>query len=427
MYNFGFNVIHGSTEFNRYYKDIEKLSAILANPAALKVFGLQCDLFSMGRVSVEQNEMEIETDPFISLVNRPNPFSSGSQFLWDFMFWNMLGTAYCYVDSAIVDRPQGNYMYFLDHRKIEWPTDLDRMKDKMIFSPDQLKKVMDTIITYRYDDGTTHRFPLSRLVMSFDLTNGIGNFYKGPSRIDALYKIISNSEHALDAKNINLRYSGKFLVGSPNEQGTTTKIGMSDAEKKDIEQKIDTMEKKVWPLRSMIQIRRFVENMAQLQLDDALLKDYFLIGNMYNIPRDVLEMYNSATYENQEKARAAHVNYTLDPKGNQFMDSFERHFGYDRQGKNIFIAWDHLPFMQVFEKEKAETKKIKIESLNSLLMMGVPIKEANDYLELDFTIEEKEDEQQLSTMQGEEAAEGGSDQEGHGGETGAEGQQPDSE
>ena len=102
--------------------------------------------------------------------------------------------------------------------------------------------------------------------------------------------------------------------------------------------------------------------------------------------RDVLEAYNSATYENQEKARAAHVNYTLEPKGNQFMDSFEVHFGYRQIGKNIRISWNHLPFMQVFEKEKAETKKINVETLNSLLSMGVSIEEANQYLDTDFSL-----------------------------------------
>jgi hypothetical protein len=82
--------------------------------------------------------------------------------------------------------------------------------------------------------------------------------------------------------------------------------------------------------------------------------------------------------------------------------------------------------MQVFEKERAETKKIKIESLNSLLQIGVPIKEANEYLELDFTIEEKENEQ-VSTVPGEEAPQSGSDEEGDEGEAGGAEQQPDSE
>lgn len=394
LYNFGYQTINAAAQFNTYSRDREKLAAVLSNPALLKVFALQCDLFSMGNVCVEDIKTgeKIEDDPFLSLISNPNPMpgSCKSQFLWDYMFWLMLGNARCYIDSRIVDR-QDNLMYWLDPTKIEWPQGLDRMKDKLIFSRSQINQVMDTVITYRYDDGSTFQFPLKKMLMNYDLTAGVGNYYKGISRIDALYKIISNSEYTLDSDNINIRYSGKFLVGSPNETGTTTKVGMSKEEKEDLEKKIDTDEKKVWPLRSMIQIRRFVEDMAKLQLGEKYLQTYFLIGNMYNIPRDVLEAYNSATYENQEKARAAHVNYTLDPKGNQFMNSFERHFGYQEAGKNIYITWDHLPFMQVFERERAETRKINIETLNSLLQSGITIDQANEYLNTQFEIQEPEE------------------------------------
>ena len=140
----------------------------------------------------------------------------------------------------------------------------------------------------------------------------------------------------------------------------------------------------------MVNIQRFVSDMANLQLSEKYLHLYFVVGNMYGIPRDVLEAYNSATYENQEKARAAHVNYCLEPKGEQFMDGFEVHFKYREVKKKININWDHLPFVQIFAKEKAETKKVTIENLTSLLALGVDIEQANEYLETEFEIEEEE-------------------------------------
>ncbi len=418
---FGFDILNVSTSFNRYHSDKEKLAIILSNPAALKVFCLQCDLFSMGLVGVEDINTgeDLPNDPFLSLIKNPNPLQSQSQFLWDYMFWTMLGTAYCYVDSSIVDR-KGNKMYFLEPHKIEWPQSLEKEKDKLIFSDSKFKELMKTTITYRYDDGSKFDFAFDRLISSFDLTNGIGNFFKGPSRIDALYKIISNSEAALDSKNINVRYSGKYLVGSQTESGTQNKPGLSTDEKDDIVNKMESRDKNVFPLRSMVQIRRFVENMAQLQLDDSYKADYFLIGNMYNIPRDVLEAFNSSTFENQEKARAAHVNYTLEPKGEEWMDKYEMHFGYPAQKKNISITWKHLPFMQVFEKEVAETKKIKIDSLTSLLALGVEIEEANEFLGTEFTIKEKEDVQGLPGQeQSTDQEAGGEDQETASGEEAA--------
>lgn len=420
-YRFGYNVLHTSTQFNTFVSDKEKLVTVLSSPAALKVFALQCDLFSMGRVVVKDDkDRPLKDDEFLSLIRRPNPFQSQTQFLWNFMFWNMLGTAYCYTDSRVIS--EKNKMYFLDPSRIEWPLELERDQDKLIFSDATIKKRGDLTIKYRYQDGTTLQFPLNRIIISTDLTNGIGNWYKGPSRLDALYKIVSNSEHALDAKNINLRYAGKFLVGSQND---TTKVGLGSEEKEDIENKVDSDEKKVWALKTMVEIRRFVSDFKSLELGKSFLEDYFLVGSMYNIPRDVLEAYNSATYENQEKARAAHVNYCLDPKGNQFMDAFEVHFGYDLERKNICITWDHLPFMQVFEKERVEVKKQKVELFKMMLGMGISVEDANSYLDTDFDPEEpkeqqnqdsneqenRESEDQSGDDQGDSADQGGDDQE----------------
>lgn len=398
---FNLNVIDGSTKFNNFKQEKQKIAVILSNPAALKVFALQCDLFSLGQVYVYLDEEELPEDPFLNLIHNPNPMQSGSQFLWDFMFWNMMGNAYCYVDSAIVEK-KGNRMYFMEPYKIIWPNDMQANADKFIFSDDTLKAYSKKTIQYRYSDGSTFNFTLDRLVKNHDLSNGLGNFFKGPSRLDALYKVISNSEHALDAKNINVRFSGKFLVGSVNE---VSKLGLSEDEKDDIKNKLDGGSQKVYPLKTMIQIRRFVEDLGALRLDEAYLADYFTIGSMYNIPRDVLEANVSSTYENQEKARMNHVSYTLQPKGNDFMNSFERHFGYDKVGKNIIIDWMHLPFTKVFEQQETEVKAKKITSLKELLALGVPIEEANEYLDLNFTINEKVDstgDQEDQSGQGEE-------------------------
>jgi hypothetical protein len=389
-YNWGFNMIDASTKFNNWANEDEKLKAILSNPAAMKVFALQCDLFSMGKLFVyDKNEKPIENDPFLEMIKKPNHFQTESQFLWDYMFYLMLGTDYIYADSKVVSNK--NKLYHLNPAKIHWPENLNRYKDKLILSDASMRDLMKMEITYRYQYGDTQKIPLEKIILNTDLTNGTGNWWIGASRVDALYKIISNAEFVLDAENINIRYSGKFVVGAQND---LSKIGFGETEKEDLLSKVDTNEQKVWAFKSPIQIRRFVDNFAQLQLKDEYLHLYFLIGNMYGIPRDVLEAYNSATYENQEKARAAHVNYCFEPKGNQLMDSFESYFGYDKEGKNIYIDWSHMPFMQQFEKQRAEVEQLKINSLTSLLSLGVDIKQANEYLDTNFKIKKETKPQQ---------------------------------
>jgi hypothetical protein len=282
-------------------------------------------------------------------------------------------------------------MYHLQPDKLYWPDSLQKEADKLIFSDAALRDRAKTNLQYRYNDGTVFNLPLEKLALSHDLSNGTGNWYKGASRWDALYKVVSNSEAALDAKNINVRYAGKFLVGSTAAGANNLKsFGLGEEEKADIINKMDGS-KNVFPLQSMVEIRRFVENMRVLELGTSYQEDFFIIGGLFNIPKDVLEAYiKSSTFENQEKARMAHVAYTLQPKGNEWMNAFEKHFGYDKQGKNITISWDHLPMMGVFKAQDSTTKKTQIETLTAMLSAGIPIKQVNEFLGTEFKIEKPE-------------------------------------
>lgn len=383
------SVINGKPQFNDYIGDLEKLKVCLTNPAVLKVICLQADLFSLGQVyayrKVKKENREVDNDPILKMLKNPNKMQSQSQWLWDYMFFRMMGTAYLYVDSAIVGE---NNLYFLNPTMMEFPTDMNRKSDKLILSNKTAKELNDFIIKYKYEDGTSIQIPFSKIIVLTDLSNGTGNWFKGNSRLDALHKIISNSEASLDAKNINIRYTGKFMVSGQQDPKDITKTPMSEVEKTDIETKINGG-KQVHAVKSMIDIKRFVSDLRTLELDKQYLGDYFLIGSMYGIPRDVLEAYVSSTYENQEKARASHVSYTLQPAGNDLMQRIAQHFGYDNQNITLEIDWSHLPFMQVFEGQRADVEQKKITTFDKMLKIGIPLKEINEFLDVQFTINEQ--------------------------------------
>lgn len=377
-------------KFNDYGSDKDKILAMLRNPAMMKVVALQCDLFSLGKSYVYKKDKEREQDPILDLLAKPNKLQSEKQFLWDYMFWRMTGTAYLYVDNSLPD--SSNLLYFLDPSKMEWPTAFDDMQDKLVLSNKSFNDMQRTIVKYKYNDGTTMSIPLSKIIVISDLTNGLGNWYKSPSRIEALEKIIPNSEAALDATNINIRYSGKFLVAGQADPNDVTKIGMGEVEKKSIEQRVNGP-KQVHAIKTMIDIKRFVEDMASLQLNEAYMNAYFLIGSMFGIPKDVLEAYatGGSTYENQEKAVGRHVAYTLQPAADDLTNSLGNYFDYNRRKLEIEISWDHLPFMQVFEMDRQSAKSKQVETWIKLLNQGVSLEEANKFLDLNFESGEKQE------------------------------------
>lgn len=374
--------LNGTTNYNDYTSDTKKLELIFSNQALLKVFALQCDLFSIGKVYVYKNNVELPNDAFLEMIKNPNPFQMQSQFLWDVMFWNMLGNTYNYCESKIVS--EDNKLYILENNKIQFPVEMETYKDKIVLSKTELNKIKNFQIDYTYADGSNAKLKWGNIIHMPDLSNGTGNWFRGGSRIDALVKIISNAEASLDATNINVRYSGKFMVAGQSDPNNVTQLPMGEPEKNDIESKMNGR-KSVHAVKSMIDIKRFVENIGALKLNETYLDQYFLIGSIYNIPKDVLEAYNSGTYENQEKARGAFVSYCLQPKGDLFFQGHSKFFGYSEEGKDIIMDWEHLPFMQVFAKERAETEKTKSETLLNLMRAGVKQDEINDLMDTNFS------------------------------------------
>lgn len=376
-------ILDPKADFSEFTSDLLKIQTVFSNPAVLRIFKLQCDLFSLGKVYVYRNGKEVPNDPFIDRINNPNPFQTREQFLWDFMFWKMLGNNYCYVDSDSVSA-ESNKMYHLDPAKIQWPDYFSKMRDKLILSNQAVNQIKDTSIEYRYSDGTGTQIKWSRITHTSDLTNGSGNWFKGRSAIDALYEIIANSRAGIRSKNINVRYAGKYMVAGKADPENVTQMPLGNDEKRDIETKMNGR-KSVHAVKSMIDIKRFIENANILkELDESYKNDFFMIGSMYGIPKDVLEVYaNGSTYENQEKARGAHVSYCLSPSGNQFMSMLAKRFGYTT--REIIIDWEHLPFMQVFAKERSEIEYKKTQSLLNLMKAGVKIDEINATLDTNFT------------------------------------------
>jgi len=344
-----------------------KLNAVLTNPACLKVFKLNCDLFSLGKVNQYQDDELKEINYLYSIKKKPNHFQSWTQFFWDYMFWKMLGTAVLYRSNNVLN--ESTQLYWLNPANVDFGNGKNRFS-KFIFSVVGLNEQQKETIKYTFDDGTISNIKLKELSFFFDLSNGLGgNWYQGNSALDALYKVISNSEQSLDAKGINLEFSQKFMVNGKNSLEDVSQTPMGETEKNDIEHSVRS-NKKVHAVKTPTDLKRFVDDIARLKLDESFYNDYFMIGTMYGIPRDVLEAnLRGSTYENQEKATSRHVEYSLKPSGQMLTDEFESLFSLE----DLRMEWSHLMFNQVFEKEKQEVIKLKLENEQLAKELGIKI------------------------------------------------------
>lgn len=353
---------------NKILNDREKLNLVLSNPAVLRVFKLHCDLFSLGKFKAFKNGKELDNDVLVDKLNYPNPFQSQRQFLWDYMFWNMLGTAYAYTTSKVIN--DNLNIYFLNPASFEWTDKLCKQLDKIVLSNKSLNDLEGLTIKYKHLDNTTTTYKLKDIIPFFDLSNGLGNWYKGNSSLDALYSVIKNSASSIKSKDIALEFSGKYLVSGEHNVEDIHSSPMGTKEKESIERSTRS-NKAVHAVKDKISIQRFVEDIYKLRLDDAYIADYYTIGTMYGTPRDILEAgLKGSTYENQKEASHRFVEQCMQPKGNDLADGLERAFGYNLKGIDLRLSFDHLSFMQIIEEYKANIITKKLTNLQTAKELG---------------------------------------------------------
>jgi len=359
--------------------DKKKVQVALSNPAFLKVLSMNCDLFSLGKINEYQNNELKEIDFLYSQKKKPNFYQTWTQWTWEYMFYRMIfGYSVLRRNGNILN--DNNQIYWLNPANIDWD---EKKFSKFTNSVANFNEQQRQTIKYTHPDGSTEKIALSELTFIQEMTNtATGNFYKGVSKMDALYKVLSNSESALDAKGVNLDFAKKFLVSGKTDPNNISAIPMGEGEKESIETKVQS-NKNVHATKSPVTLDRFVKDIAKLELDESFREDYFTIGSMYNIPRDVLEAsLEGSTYENQEKATMRHVDYSMRPAGSALTDVLEDIFSY----QDLRTEWNHLSFNQFAELQREERKKVQLENIKLAIDLGYKPKDLQNDIEQILTM-----------------------------------------
>lgn len=343
----------------------QKVKIVLDNPATLKVLSFMADTFSQVKID-EYSQEKLKTENVLySIAQRPNDWQTWTMFLWEFRFWLAIGNVYLY--------EKNNIFYCLKPYGIKLTTEQKKAFKRITLSrygENTIKNIKKGNFKYVNENGEESELELSNLHIFSDLSNGVtGDWFEGSSRLDALYKIISNSETALDSEGSNLEFAGKFLVSGEYDINNYSSEPMDDEEKLSTEKALAS-KKKIHVVKDKVNVNQFVSNLSSLKLPESYLNALFLIGNMYNIPKDVLEVLaKGATYENQEKSMGRYVDYTESPKVLLLTDWLESRYQIDE----VKGTFSHLPFNAVFEAEKASNNKLKMETLKMANEMGVDV------------------------------------------------------
>jgi len=347
-----------SNYFNSYQK---KLKAVIYNPAVLKVITFRADIYSQIKFNEFANDKLVQNDFLYNIAKKPNPMQSWVDLHYDISFWRDLGNAYIYKEKDVI--------YCLNPLFIEIKEAQLKEINKYRFSDFQTKQSKKGEFKAKFNENAEWQtLKLENLYILSDLSPSItGNWMQGNSRLDALYQVVKNSELSLKAKNRNLFYTTKFSVSGQYDASNQYSTPMGEAEKISIEKGLQG-NREIYATKEKIDVKQLVNNLSSLKLDDSYIADLSIIGNMYGLGKDVLDILaKGSTFENKEKAIGSFIDYSIMPKAQQNSDLYEIIF----EKEDIRGSFKHLPFNAVFEQEKINNNTIELNNLKIAVELGL--------------------------------------------------------
>lgn len=364
-----------------YDRDCDYLELACENIALLTIHDLRSTMFSRARVCVlDRDGNEIPNDPFLAKIADPNFSDSQQDFLYKHLFFKGLGTNTTRVIhrnktktvdsiSAIVHLIPSNVNY----------NDINKF-NSFVFASSDKKEVLSREIEYTLGDKV-HKIPLSELIMFFDIASGLepDSYFRSSSKVTALMPELRNIEEAQKAKNINLKFSSKFIVSGKKDAGHDQfqDVVLDPQERQDIEEKVYHKDILVNP--NGLDVHSLANNFNNLMYDQGMANDFLRVAGAWGLSKEVVSWFAEGqdTYSNKKEAVVGWIQNSIMYEAEDFCNSYSTYLGYTAEGKKIAFKYDHLPIMRAYQEEvKTKSQKNQIDIAKGLIDLGFTIDEA---------------------------------------------------
>ena len=325
----------------------------LESPALLMCRKFIADYGSLAKIHGYRNGKMYKEDYLYELADKPNPFQTWTELIWQYFFYANAENVYLYNQNKVI--------YLLKRESIDISSNTLKKYQKLYFSDATKRSTLKGSFDYKNEDGTKTPLKLENLFI-IDVMSGIsGDWFNGSSVIHSLKGIVDNSNQSIESKNRNLFYTTKILVsGSQTEAQRLSGGVMSKEEQKSVS---DTLlsSKPIHAVKDNLDVKQLVSNLKALGLDDSFNADFAKLTRMFNIPSDLIDLIikGGVFNEGKEKSLGLYVYYTLVPMLQKLTDILEVIFDEE----DLRPSFSHCQFNKVFEKEKQEDITLKLNNL----------------------------------------------------------------
>lgn len=336
----------------------------LESIALLTIRKFIADYGSLAKIHAYRNNKLFKEDYLYELAEKPNPNQTWTELIWQYLFYANAENVYVYVLNTTI--------YLLKKENIKLTNQQEKAFKTMYFSASTRKSALKGNFKYKQEDGTESTLDLQKLYI-IDFASGItGDWFNGANLFTACKGVVDNTNEAIESKGRNIFYTKKILV-SGNQTDAQRLAGgvMSKEEHQSVTNSLLSENKPIHSVKDNLNINQLVSNLKNLGLDEAFNNDFAKLARLFNIPSDLIDlvMKGGVFNEGKEKSLGLFIYYSITPMLQKFTDLLEVIFELE----DLRPSFSHCPFNAVFEKEKQDQIKLKLENLKLANELGVDI------------------------------------------------------
>ena len=200
------------------------------------------------------------------------------------------------------------------------------------------------------------------------------NIIKPVSRIETLRYPLSNIRAQYHKRNVLLENIGAIGILSAQNNDIGGAIPMTPEEKQKIQNDWYNRQKdEVIITEANVDWKPMSYPTKDLLLFEELTADKLALIDAFGLSYNLFSQEKGVTYTNVRDSIRMVYQDTIIPETQQMYDSIIKQFGLDKEGYYLKADFSHLPVLQDDEESKAITQKIKAETLEKIVAMGVEL------------------------------------------------------
>ena len=340
----------------KLYIEIPELRAVIEKRASMMSSNKPC--------LYDKNGEKVENHWLMDMIHHPNAIQSWSDVVFSIGVQDALySNVFCYSPK----RTAGIRNLFVPLPADKVKIHLTGKKLKQMDAEDLVSK-----FTFKYDDDTTESIDWEDMI--YLITDDGMNIIKPVSRIETLRYPLSNIRAQYHKRNVLLENIGAIGILSAQNNDLGGAIPMTPEEKQKIQNDWYNRQKdEVIITEANVDWKPMSYPTKDLLLFEELTADKLALIDAFGLSYNLFSQDKGVTYTNVRDSIRMVYQDTIIPETQQMYDSIIKQFGLDKEGYYLKADFSHLPVLQDDEESKAVTQKIKAETLEKIVGMGVEL------------------------------------------------------